>query len=124
MDGGSPIPRWISQAIVLIESDIRKHLTIRELAAKVGTNSYSLKRVFKEIYGMGPYEYLLEVRLKKASELLLLTDHPIKTISRQVGYRSPSSFVAMFKRKNKLSPQLWRNNKIAEKNNSLSRKRR
>jgi AraC-like DNA-binding protein len=126
MNAGSQTPEWLSQAVSIIKADLRKHLTIREIAARVGTNSYSLKRTFKEVYGMGPYEYLVEIRLQKASELLLQMDYSVKTISKQVGYRSPSSFVAMFKRKTNMSPLLWKNrqkSKGAERNNKPVKKK-
>lgn len=109
MGAGSTSPAWISQAIALIESDIRKHYTIRQIAKKVGTNSYALKRGFKEAHGQGLYEYLLKVRLKKAYDLLSQTDLPVKTIARQLGYKSSSSFVSMFKKKTGISPEQWRN---------------
>lgn len=108
---------WINQAIMIIESDVRQHFTIREIALKVGTNSFSLKQGFKDAFGMGPYEYLQEKRLEKAIELLVQTDHPIKAICRQVGYRSSSSFIVVFKKKYGITPLVWRRKENMSKEN-------
>jgi AraC-like DNA-binding protein len=109
MGGGSQNNHtWISKAVSLIEEDIRKHFTIKELAVAVGTNSYSLKQGFRQIFGIGPYEYLQNERLKKAVELLLQTTQPVKNIAWQVGYKSPSSFIVVFKKKYQTSPSQWR----------------
>ena len=102
------IPGWVSQAALLIETDIRKHLTIREIAFRVGTNSNSLKQKFREVYGVGPYQYLSNVRLKKATELLLGKDQPLKAIAKQVGYKTASSFIAAFRKKYGTTPTLWK----------------
>jgi AraC-like DNA-binding protein len=108
MGGGSQIHDWIGKAVSIIEEDVRKHFTIRELSAAVGTNSYSLKQGFRQMFAMGPYEYLQNARLNKAVELLLQTTQPVKNISWQVGYKSPSSFIVVFKKKYGVSPAQWR----------------
>lgn len=99
---------YIAEAVLIIESDVSLHFTIKEIAEKVGTNPYSLKLDFKETYGMGPYEYLLKLRLEKATELLLQSDHPISLICRQVGYKYPSSFIIAFRKKYGVTPLVWK----------------
>lgn len=102
-------PDWVREIVKIISSDIRKHFTIDEIAAKVGTNSYALKNTFKQVYGMGVYTYLMNIRLDKARELLAETDQSIKAIARQVGYKSSSNFVSAFRKKTGISPLAWRN---------------
>lgn len=104
----SNTPGWLVKAASIIESDIRKHFSIEEIALKAGTNSYSLKREFRKIYGVGVYEYLVEARMKKARELLSETDQPVKQICRMVGYKSASSFIAVFKKNTGFTPLEWR----------------
>lgn len=106
--GGSHIQEWISKAVSIIEEDVRKHFTIREISLAVGTNSYSLKLGFKEKFGMGPYEYLQHARMKIAVEHLLQTNMAVKNIAREVGYKSPSSFIVVFKKIHGCSPSQWR----------------
>lgn len=108
MGGGSHNPEWIGKAVSMIESDVRKHFTIREIAAAVGTNSFSLKHGFKQAFGMGPFEYLQNARLSQAAYLLIHTTQPVKNIAKQVGYKSPSSFIVVFKKKYGNSPTQWR----------------
>lgn len=108
MDTIAQARRWVREAANIITSDIKQHFTIQEIALKVGTNTFSLKRGFSEEYGMGLYEYLVLARLKKTEELLLETDAPIKVIAKQVGYKSASSLIAVFRKKNGVSPVIWK----------------
>lgn len=108
MGEGSHIPEWIGRAVSIIEADVRKHFTIREISLAVGTNSYSLKQGFKQMFGMGPYEYLQHARMKIAIDLLSQTNQPVKSITRQVGYKSSSSFIVAFRKINGTSPAHWR----------------
>jgi AraC-like DNA-binding protein len=108
MGGGSHNPEWIGKAVSIIEEDVRKHFTICEISAAVGTNSFSLKQGFKQVFGIGPFEYLQNVRLNQAAHLLIHTTQPVKNIAKHVGYKSPSSFIVVFKKKYGNSPTQWR----------------
>src|SRR5260221_11797422 len=70
----------------IINSDITKHNHIPELSKKVLLNEFRFKSVFKKIFGMGPYEYLIRQRMKKAKELLQ-AGYSVKKIAAKTGYR-------------------------------------
>ncbi|KAF1303943.1 AraC family transcriptional regulator [Enterococcus sp. JM9B] len=85
--------------------------TIRneDLAKLVGYSPQYLSKLFKETYQLSPYQYLLELRLRKAKELLandaLL---PIQEISERVGFNDVSYFIAAFKRSEQMTPKNFR----------------
>lgn len=82
----------------LILADITKHLTIKEISQKVNLNEFKLKSGFKEIFGMGPFELLLQARMEKARELLLETDKPMKEIAALTGFEFLTNFIAAFRK--------------------------
>jgi AraC-type DNA-binding domain-containing proteins len=85
----------IYQAEEIISQDISMHTAIPDLSKKVLLNEFRLKKLFKKVFGMGPYEYLVRKRLQKAKELLE-SGHSVKEAASQVGYR-PSDFTTAFR---------------------------
>lgn len=86
------------EAKEIILADIEKHYTIGELARQVRLNEFKLKAGFRQLFGTGIFECLLEARMQKARNLLLETDQPIKQIASRTGYRRVTSFITAFRR--------------------------
>lgn len=82
-----------------IEQNFTHHVPIRKLAKKSGMNTTSFKSAFKTVFGMGPFEYLVETRLRRALELLRKRELSIQRVADTVGYKSFGSFIKAFKRK-------------------------
>jgi|GEM_PF-1705607 len=80
----------------LILDDYTEHYTLKELSKKAHINLHTLKSGFKQIYGLGPYEYRKEIRMQKAKELLNQTDKPIKQIAAVLKFAGTASFAAAF----------------------------
>ncbi|MBL7743121.1 MAG: helix-turn-helix transcriptional regulator [Chitinophagaceae bacterium] len=78
----------------IIRQDIQKHYLIPELAKKVLLNEVRLKAVFKKIFGIGMYEYLVRIRMKKALPLLK-EGLSVKEVAAKTGYR-PADFTTAF----------------------------
>lgn len=65
-------------------------------------------RLFKQMMGYTPQEYLTQFRLSKGVELMRGTDYPITQISQMVGYPNPLHFSKVFKKVYGVSPRAWR----------------
>jgi AraC-like DNA-binding protein len=63
---------------------------------------------FSRTFGRTAMEYVKEVRLRKAAELLASTRQPIKAIAIDVGYQSRSHFTHAFKGVHGLHPSAYR----------------
>lgn len=72
-------------------------LTLGYLCTSVGTNEFKLKQGFREMFGTSPHRMLVDIRMKKAWELLETGLH-VSTVAYRVGYRHLSSFSAAFER--------------------------
>lgn len=95
-------------AAQLIASDLGVHYTIAELAQRMNSNVKVIKRGFQRIYGMGPFEYRLQLKMELAQQLLSSTDKMIKEIALDAGYDDSTAFVREFRNQFGISPRLWR----------------
>lgn len=78
------------------------------LSRKFGINTDKLKRGFKQLFGVAPYQYVLQLRLTKAKALLRDTELPVADIAFQSGYEHAGNFSAWFKRETGVRPLEWR----------------
>jgi AraC-like DNA-binding protein len=100
--------RRVHQVDVLILSDLKKHYTIEQLAARARMSQDRLKEAFKAVIGVGMYERLKEARLQQARQLVLTTSLPIKAIFDRVGYETITGFIDAFKERFGLPPATYR----------------
>lgn len=63
-----------------------------------------ISKIFKEITGNSPINYLILIRLSKAKELLEDSKLSIKTIAKMVGYNDPYYFSKLYKKYYGISP--------------------
>lgn len=88
----------IHEAKSIIEKNTANHITSRKIAQQVGMNEFKLKNFFKQVFGIGMFEFMIQVRMQKARVLLLETDKPIKEIATLTGYTSIQNFQTAFKK--------------------------
>lgn len=87
-----------------IQSQYANFPTIDFLAKKFALNACKLKKGFKEIFGLGLFEFANQVRMEKATELLVAKEFSIKEIAFQLGYATAAAFSTAFKRTYGFSP--------------------
>jgi AraC family transcriptional regulator len=80
------------------------------LAELARMSPYHFLRVFKKVVGVSPTQYVINVRLRAATELLVKTRMPITEVSHSVGFKDISHFNASFKTLIGCSPGAWRCN--------------
>lgn len=85
--------------------------SVEDLARRAGTNQCKLKQLFHHFFNSTPYGLLLDVRMKKAYELLKITRCPVNIAAEQVGYQHASNFSTAFVKYFGFSPrQISKNN--------------
>ncbi|MBS6007090.1 MAG: helix-turn-helix transcriptional regulator [Clostridium baratii] len=87
-----------------------KDISLETLSKNMYLSPVYISKIFKEIMGDSPINYLIKIRLSKAKELLNNSNTPIKTIAKMVGYNDPYYFSKLFKKYYGISP-----NKFKEK---------
>lgn len=84
-------------------------LTVYQIAEKSGLPEKVISKLIKEHTGQSVYEYLEQIRINKATELLVKSGMTIDEIACHVGYNSSHSFRRAFKRVTGVSPSMYRN---------------
>lgn len=92
----------------IIGTNIVAHHTINQLSRQSGLSLYKLKKGFRELFGIGLFERLLERRIEHAKKLLAETDKPIKEIAALVGYGRITSFITAFRKRAGKTPREYR----------------
>lgn len=83
-------------------------LTLEDIAAHFDISVRTLNRNFKKATGRSPMQYLQQVRIDNAKELLKATNLSIAEVAFSVGYPDSSYFSALFRRLMSLSPKEYR----------------
>lgn len=97
----------ISRAKDIIFYNYAQPISVEEISKTICVSKYYFSRLFKDMYGMSPYQFLKIVRLEKARELLL-KDYSVEEIAHQVGYTESNSFINAFKSYTKTYPTQYR----------------
>lgn len=84
------------------------HFSVTALAAQAEMSEVHFRRCFKQIYHVSPQQYLIELRLRRAKELLQYDTTPITEISQVCGFADPCYFSRIFKQKTGYSPSEYR----------------
>lgn len=103
------LSKKLYEVAALIEKDVTKIFTIKELSKQVGINDYTLKKEFKRLFGTTINEYSTDLKMKKAKTLLTMSNKTITEISELIGYKNPTHFTAAFKRVVGVTPKVYRN---------------
>lgn len=79
-----------------------------DLAHKVGTNDFILKKGFKELFGTTVFAFWNNAKMEQAKQLLTEQNMTVSEVSRQIGYKNPRHFSAAFKRQFGILPSQFK----------------
>jgi AraC-like DNA-binding protein len=77
-------------------------------ARSMGMSAVHFRRIFREVAGMAPWQYVIQCRIRYASQLLLASGKLVKEIAGECGFASAFHFSREFKRIMKKSPEHFR----------------
>ena len=102
-----------------MHDNLDRKIDLPELAALAGVSQFHFARAFKVSFGTPPHKYLLNLRLRKAAELLRDTRNSITDIALSVGFSCSSEFARAFRQAMDCTPREFRQaghplNRVAE----------
>ncbi|TDK67496.1 GlxA family transcriptional regulator [Sapientia aquatica] len=103
----------LSEAVTLMENNIEETLSTDDIAQLVGLSRRQLERQFKQYLGTMPSRYYLELRLKKARQLLLESNSSIVQIGLMCGFSSGAHFSTAFGAQFGITPREERQRKLS-----------
>lgn len=91
-----------------LDMNYSKNLKLKDVAAHLGYHPHYLTRIFREHFGIGPKQYLMDLKLKKACSLLCSTRLPVAVVAESLGFEDALAFSRLFKREFGQSPRSFR----------------
>ncbi|MFW6029598.1 MAG: helix-turn-helix domain-containing protein [Halanaerobiales bacterium] len=98
----------IKNVLSYFHANYKENFTLDKLAEEVNYSSFHLIRIFKKETGKTPFEYLQEIKIIKAKELLQNTNKSITDICFESGFNNRSYFSSIFKKKVGVAPSKFR----------------
>lgn len=98
----------VRDAVQFIQQNIEKTNTINDICKEVGLTETKLQEGFKILYGSTINNYINDIRLNLASQLLRSTNFNISEIVYKVGLTSRSYFSKIFKEEYQMTPTEYR----------------
>ena len=96
------------QAQEYIQENYKKDLSLDALSKELDISPYYFSKLFKEETGSNFVEYLTNLRMSRAKELLKDEKLSMKEICMEVGYSDPNYFSRIFKKNFGMTPTEYR----------------
>ena len=95
----------LKKAIAYIRMNYRTDISIVDVAAHAGVGARYLRKLFARYLNLSPLDYLNQLRINRAIELLKNTDMSIKEVCFVCGFKSPQYFSRVFKQQMEITPR-------------------
>src|SRR5947209_5050407 len=99
--------RRLLQAKVFIDAHFHEAINLDSIADEAYFSKFHFIRIFKKIYRQTPHQYLVQVRIEKAKQLLQ-SSIPVASACYACGFESIGSFTSLFKKVTGFSPAEYR----------------
>lgn len=101
-------PEIALQILDFIHANFSSEITNEVIAKNFCYHSYYINKIFKKLTGQSLHQYIMNYRIKIATNLLTTTNLSFKEISDQTGFKSYAHFSSTFKSIKKVSPTEYR----------------
>lgn len=106
--GGGPDDDLVSRVLDHVNNHMELGENVEQLSVRFGLSRHTLFARFRQRFGRGPVQVLIEKRLERAEMLLRSTGIDVADVARFTGYRSVEHFQRQFRHARGLSPGEWR----------------
>lgn len=103
-EGGLPQHK-LRQATEYIQEHLAQEISLKELAEYLGISRYHFCRLFKQSTGLSPYQYVIQQRVERATQLLLQGNLSISEVAIACGFTHQSHLNRHFKRLTGVTPK-------------------
>lgn len=98
----------VKKIVQYLKDNYSQHISLDQIAHNMYLSPVYISKIFKEKTGDSPINYLINLRLSKARELLVESKDSIKMIAASVGYDDVYHFSKLFKKRYGISPLNFR----------------
>ncbi|MGQ7848322.1 cupin domain-containing protein [Granulosicoccus sp. 3-233] len=100
--------RYISKALQQLHQHPDSSWSLEVLASNVGLSRAAFAKRFKTLVGQPMFDYLTQLRMQLACQLLAETELPLHEVASRVGYESDLAFTRTFKKRLGTTPTTYR----------------
>lgn len=100
----TPHIKKLERARMVIQENFRNDLSVEELARSVGMSNSYFRRLFLEVYGYSPMQYIVNLRIENAQDLLLSQEVNVTEAAQLSGFNDIYYFSRLFKKKTGITP--------------------
>ncbi len=115
----SNMPQWLKSLSEAMEKPRNFMSGAARMAELSGKSREHISRSVKKYFGVTLSEYINDLRVNYAANLLLNTNTPVLDVCFECGFQNVSWFYSVFEKKYGVSPGMFRN--IVEKNDAQQR---
>lgn len=94
----------LASALRAMHADVSHNWNVAELGREAGMSRSSFADRFAKTVGITPIEYLLQLRMALANDMLRREKRTLSEVADSIGYQSTSAFSTAFKRHTGISP--------------------
>lgn len=105
---GGLAPWQMRRAEDMLHARLASQLTITEVARECRLTPSHFARAFRCSFSVAPHQYLTNIRVVRAKELMITTELPLADIALLSGFGDQSYFTRIFTRAVGTSPGAWR----------------
>jgi AraC-like DNA-binding protein len=98
----------VEKAKSLMEANVSGAINLPGISEQIGISTSRFNEIFKTYTSMTPYQYYMQLKIKKAADLLEQRDAPIKEVAYSLGFEDQYYFSRFFKKKTGIAPSAWR----------------
>jgi AraC-like DNA-binding protein len=91
-----------------IDAHSHQEIDLEDAAGQADISPFHFLRLFSNVLGVTPHQYLVRSRLRHAARLLADEDRPVTDVAYEVGFGDLSNFVRTFHRAAGVSPRKFR----------------
>ncbi|MDO7908029.1 AraC family transcriptional regulator [Paenibacillus sp. JX-17] len=102
------IQDWLEQGMHFMKVHYTEGITVAQAAEHAGVERTHFTRRFHQTYGITPIQYLQQLKIDKAKELLRDTSYTLTEIAQTVGYPDMFTFSKAFKKLTETTPKQYR----------------
>lgn len=103
--------KYISKALQRLHQQPEHPWSLESLALDIGLSRAAFAKRFKSLVGQPMFDYLTQIRMQQACQLLSETTLPLVDIASRVGYESDLAFSRTFKKRLGETPTAYRKRK-------------
>lgn len=98
----------VRRALIFIQNNFISAISLTEIADQCGMSVRGLQESFHREIGHAVNEEIIRLRIKRAKELLIMTDRTVEVVALEAGFKSLRNFHNLFKKSSGFTPGAFR----------------